>query len=322
MPEAHQFMPENVEFIYNQLGCYFDENGEKSSLKREKESHQPSSSSLLPPPPMSSKVVLDWVDEMTLYTKEGVRDYIILITGRFRRIYRVLRMLSHIRFDDINNFIRSKYLVEKIESLLSNKITLILISISALVTFIKTLYVMRRKRKKYIFNEVSTSASETSNTPIPISQQSPRANSRELQVITNTEEKKRQSFGYNATKAFTISSTNSTSNSRVYSPTSTILSGDDGSTILSEAAYKNRRPGANLQSKKTVMDESVKYPAVLIGWQISVAGEVGTVLSAEKNIFRSTVYRIQFADGSTRTLALKRSKKKGKIEFELIKKIN
>merc|ERR1719502_1577407 len=183
---------------------------------------------------MSSKVVLDWVDEMTLYTKEGVRDYIILITGRFRRIYRVLRMLSHIRFDDINNFIRSKYLVEKIESLLSNKITLILISISALVTFIKTLYVMRRKRKKYIFNEVSTSASETSNTPIPISQQSPRANSRELQVITNTEEKKRQSFGYNATKAFTISSTNSTSNSRVYSPTSTILSGDDGSTILSE----------------------------------------------------------------------------------------
>ena len=70
------------------------------------------------------------------------------------------------------------------------------------------------------------------------------------------------------------------------------------------------------------MDESVKYPAVLVGWQISVGGEVGTILSAEKNIFRSTVYRILFSNGSTKTLALKRSDKKGKVHFELINKIN
>ena len=119
-----------------------------------------------------------------------------------------------------------------------------------------------------------------------------------------------------------LTSVNSSPNCRGFSPTSTIASADDGSTILSEAAYKNRRPGTNLKSKKTVMDESIKYPAVLIGWQINVAREVGVILSAEKNIFRSTVYRVQFTNGSTRTLALKRSNKKGKVPFELLKKIN
>ena len=231
-------------------------------------------------------------------------------------------MLRHIHSKDVINFIEKKRLVEKIESLLSNKATLILIGISMLTIFVKIIYALKRKQPKYATTKLMASIDESSNTPLPRSEQKTESDSLELHVHTNTEEKKRRPFNYNATKAFTMSSANSTPNSRGYSPTSTIASADDGSTILSEAAYKNRRPGTNLKSKKTVMDESVKYPAVLVGWQISVGGEVGTILSAEKNIFRSTVYRILFSNGSTKTLALKRSDKKGKVHFELINKIN
>ena len=326
IPDARQYIPENEESIYNQLGCYFD--GETGATIRYEQEPVPSSSftlswSSLLPPNVTSYAVLSTVDEIFIGVYESVRDYVLLIEGRFDRIHQILQTLKYITVDDIKRFMERKNVAEKFEYFSTHdQLPLVVVVGCAVFIVAVTAMYMVNKRRKYSNINILASINEADNTPLPKSGQNATGSALELRLDTNVRENTRQPFGYNATKAFTMSTPNSIPNSRGFSPTSTIASADDGSTILTEGAYKMKRPGTNLKSKQTAMFESVKYPAVLVGWQISVAAQVGIVLSAEKNVFRSTVYRVQFSDGSTRTLALKRSSKKGKVPFELIRKMN
>ena len=328
IPDARQYIPENEESIYNQLGCYFD--SETGATIRYEQEPVPSSSftsswsSLLPPNVTSyAYAVLSTVDEIFICVYESVRDYVLLIEGRFDRIHQILQTLRYITVDDVKRFMERKNIADKLEyfSTHDQLAFVVVVGCAVFIVAVTAMY-MVNKRRKYSNINILASINEADNTPLPKSGQNATGSALELRLDTNVRENTRQPFGYNATKAFTMSTPNSIPNSRGFSPTSTIASADDGSTILTEGAYKMKRPGTNLKSKQTALFESVKYPAVLVGWQISVAAQVGIVLSAEKNVFRSTVYRVQFSDGSTRTLALKRSSKKGKVPFELIRKMN
>merc|ERR1712146_872187 len=159
-------------------------------------------------------------------------------------------MLSHIDVENIRSFIRRKKFAEKIESLFSDEMIMIGIGISFLIILLYMICGMKTKRRKYSIENIPASVEESSNTHVPPSKLNTSTNSGELHVYTHSEEKKRKPFGYNATKAFAMSPASSRLNSRGTSPTSTIASADDGSAILSEAAYRNKRPGTNPRVKK------------------------------------------------------------------------
>lgn len=70
-----------------------------------------------------------------------------------------------------------------------------------------------------------------------------------------------------------------------------------------------------------IMKRSVDNPAILIGWRILVPGYgTGVILSLKKKKFKSTKFVIQFENSSTLPLKLQRSKDKGKVPFQLLKK--
>ena len=101
------------------------------------------------------------------------------------------------------------------------------------------------------------------------------------------------------------------------------LSTGDGSTIRSDSTYSSSRPYINLNSKESILEEMIKNPRVLVGWQVNIADHgLGTVLATEKNAFRSTVFKVKLETGHEKVLALKRGPKKGSIHFELVRKIN
>lgn len=97
----------------------------------------------------------------------------------------------------------------------------------------------------------------------------------------------------------------------------------DGSTIRSDSTYSVSRPDVTLHTKESVLDEMIRNPRILIGWQINISEiGVGAVLSTEKTALRATVFKVQLEHGHIKVLALKRGPKKGSVPFELIRKIN
>jgi len=69
-----------------------------------------------------------------------------------------------------------------------------------------------------------------------------------------------------------------------------------------------------------ILKRSLDNPAILIGWRILVPGYgTGVILSLQKKKFKSTKFVVQF-ESVTLPLKLQRSKDKGKVPFQLLKK--
>jgi len=70
-----------------------------------------------------------------------------------------------------------------------------------------------------------------------------------------------------------------------------------------------------------IMKRSLTNPAVLIGWRVLVPGYgTGVVLSLKKKKFKSTKFVVQFENNQTLPLKLQRSKDKGNVPFQLLRK--
>lgn len=71
-----------------------------------------------------------------------------------------------------------------------------------------------------------------------------------------------------------------------------------------------------------VIQKSVTDPSVLIGWRVFIEGYgPGTILTVKRKKFSTTKFVIQFDNGQIHALPLKRSKRKGKVPFQLIKRV-
>ena len=80
----------------------------------------------------------------------------------------------------------------------------------------------------------------------------------------------------------------------------------------------------NLSSEQlTAIIHSIKDPSALIGWRILVKGVgIGVIISIVKRRFHTTKYTVRFDDGHELDLALRRSRRKGKVPFTFISKVN
>lgn len=73
-------------------------------------------------------------------------------------------------------------------------------------------------------------------------------------------------------------------------------------------------------SNDSILSLSVKYPKVLIGWNVIVKSYgPGTIITTEKKPFSRTKFKIQFESGKTELLHLKRGHK-GQVPFVLVSK--
>eukprot|EP01038_Epipyxis_sp_PR26KG_P014114 gene14114-18938_t len=79
--------------------------------------------------------------------------------------------------------------------------------------------------------------------------------------------------------------------------------------------------GNTLVENDVIIRKSVLDPRVLIGWRVLVKGYgIGLILSIQRFNFSSTKFVIQFENGTTLALPLKRSQTKGKIPFSVVSK--
>lgn len=76
-------------------------------------------------------------------------------------------------------------------------------------------------------------------------------------------------------------------------------------------------------SDNVIIRKSVTDPNALVGWRVNVKDYgSGVILAIKKKKFSTTKFSIHFENGSIRNLPLKRSEKKGKIQFTLLSKLN
>ena len=95
-----------------------------------------------------------------------------------------------------------------------------------------------------------------------------------------------------------------------------------------EAGYTDAHASGERQSPQrdalqgdALIKESCNDPALLIGWQIEVHGRGhGVIIGMKRTYSRPTKFLVQFENGQTKLLKLKRSDKKDGLAFSPIKK--
>ena len=98
----------------------------------------------------------------------------------------------------------------------------------------------------------------------------------------------------------------------------------DGSNGISDASFPSMySQGDEIDpDDHPVIQKSVTDPSILVGWRIHVDGYgPGIILSIKPKKFSTTRYVVQFDNGQIHALALKRSRRKGKVPFQLIKRV-
>ncbi len=101
-------------------------------------------------------------------------------------------------------------------------------------------------------------------------------------------------------------------------------SSTDNLGTVSTSSLESSQQGLNEGTGKysPVLQKSVADPSVLIRWRVFVDKYgFGTIVGMKRKKFTTTKFEVQFDNGQSHKLALKRSSSKGKVPFTLIKKI-
>jgi hypothetical protein len=71
-----------------------------------------------------------------------------------------------------------------------------------------------------------------------------------------------------------------------------------------------------------VLERSIRHPSVLVGWRIMIPGYgTGLIVSMQKKRFSTTRFVVQLENDQVVVLKLQRSKEKGNVPFQLIRKV-
>lgn len=90
-------------------------------------------------------------------------------------------------------------------------------------------------------------------------------------------------------------------------------------TPSAEEAYASSTDPSFPLSDHEIVKKSSTDPAILIGHTVFVKGYgIGIVHSIQKRKFQSTLFQIEFRDGSKEYLSLKRGARKGDIQFTVL----
>jgi hypothetical protein len=110
----------------------------------------------------------------------------------------------------------------------------------------------------------------------------------------------------------------------VVSTPASLVSGYDSNGESEEASpgtMPRPRNGNMSMMGDALLRESCDDPSVLIGWEVEVEGRGrGTIFGVKKTFGRPTRFKVRFESGAAKLMKLKRSDRKGGIQFTPVKK--